>query len=242
LIELRFYAQEPFEAGRKMPTHQIFVPTRARVSEVFERLPEEVKTSIREGSAVLARLSPAATEELLRSVRKVLTGFPQAATDELSAKLGQNSRDAEAALSTASAIGSIISVGEHSADEFVKAMVGAGLADESERKAVQELAERFAGQRSEFRAAQKRTAIASETLPSLRHFQTSLDIRLSRREGQLTAVPVVIVYIGTDSQTQKLWFQMSTEQLESFLEQLQKLHSDMQQAATFASVVEKTSE
>lgn len=65
-------------------------------------------------------------------------------------------------------------------------------------------------------------SIADAVLPSFRSLETVLDMRVAESKSKTIVVPVIVAFLSTDVQQQRLWFQIKKEDARTMIAELQK--------------------
>ena len=131
---------------------------------------------------------------------------------------------------------STLSNREDSADVVVDEFVKAGALETGDRTAVLRFASAVASRRGTFKQVMDRSRLASEVLPSLLEFESTVDIRLGFEKGRVAVfMPVALLHIDTDAQGQEVWLQLTRLQLEKIAEDLQETLKQMVEAENWVN-------
>lgn len=101
---------------------------------------------------------------------------------------------------------------------------------------LREVLSAIAANREQIRAAQVRSNLGIEVLPTLASFDATVDVRVRVADGVVKAsVPVVVAHLDTDGANQEVWFQMTQEQLERLIAKLGKTAEQMKTAEAWST-------
>ena len=223
-----------------MPSIQVPI-RKGTPSETFDSIPERYRVWLRDGLKAFSALSPSAQDAIVSFTKDAIRAGPGPygkGSNELSSRIGIS----EDAASSASAIFSlalvILSAPAASVEQFVKAGVESKIVTEDLRQAATELAELAIADRETVRSDMQRAQLADATLPSLVGFYTSVDIRLAfDDESKVTdAVPVAVAHINDDGDG-ALSFQMTKQQVETMIKDLQELLRNLEQTEKAAQTM-----
>jgi hypothetical protein len=207
-----------------MPTFSLTVSeSSGPISDEFAAIPDNLKDRMRKGFSNLPKLSPENSQALVELVLKTLPNRKFQADDDLLSKLGLDP-DATASLFTAVAMASLIlSNRKEDSEQFTNAAIQARVMNEPDKEHAKAFLEAVIKNRPAFKLALDREQVGQQVLPSISNFETSVEVRLRFNEDQIAlAVPVVVIHIDTDSEGQRVWFQLTKSELKQVIEQLQK--------------------
>jgi hypothetical protein len=196
-------------------------------------LPDEILPRIKRGFDVAQRLSDAsrreATTRFLKQFEQSGAGFEG---DWLEAITGAPRSDARTLVTSISIVVGLLTQSSASVEDLVEAARGRLFEDRS-LDAFKSIVEIVSGERSAIAKTIEDRTIAAETLPSLEGFHTSVDLRFRFEKDDLivSAVPVALVHIDTDSRAE-LFLQMSRGDVDMVIEKLQRVAKRMDAATT----------
>ena len=181
------------------------------------------------GFSLLARM-PTGRLADLAGVAKKSIGVKYPPFEKYASDLEVSPEDVMALLSAAGLASAILlSARVTSAEEFARIAVEEELAEEEHRAAISKFAQIVLDQAGPWRDSLDRSRIASQIIPAFALLNTTIDVRLQIEEGQVqAAVPVAILYLGTDVDEEEIIFQATKKEIEYILEQLQDLKDQLQ--------------
>lgn len=176
------------------------------------------------GFRVLARL---AVDRRIEFIRSALDAFADSGQsdepDKVAEKFDIPLSDARDAVFAASMMIATITNGPEPAQEFLAAGRAARAFDDSVSEALHPLAELVEAERDKVKDGLKRANLAGQVLPSLTLFDVAVDLRLKFDDGKVVgAVPVLVAYLDTDAEGQRVWVQLTQVDAERLIEQLQR--------------------
>jgi hypothetical protein len=143
-----------------------------------------------------------------------------------------NDREVEQLASVYSLVIGLLSESSATTEDFIASAKGILFLPEQESTA-QLIAASVCASRQEIRLTVDRAQLAGEILPSLFVFDIAVDIRIRVVDGEVkTFVPVAIVHLDTDADSEEVWFQMSRGDVEDTISKLTNALDDMKLAET----------
>jgi hypothetical protein len=122
-----------------------------------------------------------------------------------------------------------------SVEQFFEVGIAKGALDEQIATALRGDAERIIAERARVKEGVQRGSLANEVLPSVLGFNYAVDLRLKFEKEKLTAsVPVLVAYLDTDGEGQRVWFQLTRADTERLIEQLQTGLESLKAASSLA--------
>jgi hypothetical protein len=113
------------------------------------------------------------------------------------------------------------------AGEFVQAASG-NIFDARYEPTASVIADVVISRRATLYRAMARTRLANAVLPSLVHFELTVDLRIRFEDGKAQEfVPVALAYIDTDAENKEFWFQISRADINMILAKLNNCAREM---------------
>ncbi len=201
-----------------------------QMDEVFSDMPAKAKAYIRGGFSVLAKVPESARPALLQAAVQA-TGQRKGQRDrELATALGLSLEESTSAVAALGMLSALASSRTEPPDRLVKAMVEAEIIAAPDTSTISGLIPAITDVSSDVRKAIGTRALANSVLPSFDAFEAVVDVRVGHEETAGLAVPVAIAYLGTDARERRLWFQLTKEDVEDLVKQLNSLLEDFKQA------------
>lgn len=197
------------------------------VKDVLSDMPAAPKAFVKKGFSVIAKLPETAHAALLKSVIKTIKrNAPLGSDEQLARDLGISVEETTSAVASLGMFSSLITSAEkETADEIFQAVVDSGLISASEKPSLQRIVPKITQAKPEISKAIATQRLLDAVLPSFNDLDVVLDIRIGDKEhgGLGMAIPMAVAYLDTDTRDQRLWFQLSKEDVESMIEKLNDL-------------------
>jgi hypothetical protein len=207
-----------------MSSH-IHIPLGGRVpvKEILSDMPHAAKAMVRNGFSVVAKLPESAHSVLLQSVLK--SAGQRGTTDEeqLAKTLNIPVEEATGAVAALALFSALTSTGDETSENVLQGMIDSGLIADSIKPAMQRLLPKITQLKPSVTKAVTRQRLIDAVLPSFEDFDAEMDIRIGGKEHAGLAVPVAVALLDTDARDQRLWFQLTREDVESLIEKLNEL-------------------
>lgn len=209
------------------------------LSDSLNQLPDEAKQFLRYGYNLIAKIPREQWSTLLNLAISRSSSIDFESESKISA-IGLESRDAAVAMNAAQLAISVISYRDESPSDFVDIAVGAKILSAEDAPSIVDFLLAASASRDAIRESFDSSALQNETLPSLRRFEVSLDVRLEFTESEISrAAPVVVAHLDTDAENMEIWFQMTPYQVTSLLTKLQKIANNIEAAEKLVSLTKK---
>ncbi len=210
--------------------------------EFLNRAPEGAKRALEKGVKIVEGLTPERQQQLFAFVAEnILTTGYGAGISTLQSALELPNRELRDAVGLATMLVVVFSAGPRvSVSDLLEAAAGLDIFRAEQHAAVRKLAEiaQSYRQKAKTRLAENETARA--VLPSLTRFVVTVDLRLAFDGDQVSSsVPVLLAYIATDARDQHLWLQLTKQQTETLIADLQAAVTRMTAANRLVSLPEK---
>jgi hypothetical protein len=192
------------------------------VVELLSDMPSVPKALIRKGFSVVARLPESAHSALLRSALDAAERKP-VNDEELAKNLGISVEDATNAVAAVRMFSALASARGETAEELLEALVESDLVTAAQKPTLAKIVPKVMQVAPELNEAAARQRLTEAVLPSFKRFQAVLDIRIGNEDRGGFALPVAIAFLDTDTNNQRLWFQLTRQDVEDLLEKLNSI-------------------
>lgn len=203
----------------------IHIPLGGKVplKDMLSDMPAGPKAMVRNGFSVVAKLPESAHSVLLKVI--VASAGLRSTTNEeqLAKELNISVDDATGAVASLGMLSGLSSTGDETAENVLQAMIESGLISDSAVPVVRRILPNLVKIKPEVGKAITRQRLIDAVLPSFEDFDAELDIRIGSKEHAGLVVPVAVAFLDTDSRDQRLWFQLTKEDVESLIEELNAL-------------------
>lgn len=213
-----------------MPEYRFAVPRALGLSRALSDIPPPFKSLLRRGCLAIAQMSPEALDRLVPLTKDFIQG-PEAILSDKLPDLGMDAENTGAAVSAAGVLASLVAGGARIEDildalpAVLEEPVGSRLS-----ALVNKLEKEVQDQ--DLRPLLRKRRLSEATLPSLSKLETSVDVRIDfEKDTTPIMVPVAIAFLDTDAVHHRLWFQMTENQVEDLIKQLEKLRENLKRAA-----------
>ena len=197
-------------------------------SRLFSNVPESVKARVRDGLVVLAKLPTDRLANLVEVIKKSVHS-KNPPFDSYAEDFDVSSEEMSSLMMAATLSASILSAGTFSAEEFVQTVVEGQFLEETHTAPLLEFAKIVLEGAYPFGDALSRQRLASQIIPSFVEWYTTIDVRVRVQGEQVSdTVPVLIVHLLTDMEERPTIFQMTKEDVEQLIKQLQEVKSQLQ--------------
>ena len=211
-----------------MGSFHLNIPARGTLTDSFSSMPTGVRTFLREGFSILARIPEDKLEDVIAIVLESIAHGSVVAERQVASKFDLSKEDVRPLLTASSLIASIVSRGDDTADSLTKELVKANALDAKSEPTVLRFANALVSRRPSIRSLMERSQLASEVLPSLMSFDTTVDVRVGFEKGRVAQLlPVGLVHIETDAEGQELWMQLTRTQLQRLIDDLREIDDQM---------------
>ena len=218
-----------------MGTFRVRLPSSGAIESDFERMPAPVRSFVRDGFDILARVPEKSFDDLRTAVIESVHSGSAIKEGDLPTRLGVSAEDTRVLLGSMSLIASMVSAREITADEFVISAVNVKLIGPQNKQAAHSFISAILRDRTALKRSIEQSSAASEVLPSLLDFEVTVDLRLAFEKNAVRdSIPVALVHIDTDAMSEELWFQANKRQLERLIKELEDAVQKMEQAEKWA--------
>jgi hypothetical protein len=208
-----------------MGGYRVQVPSSGTLVDAFNGMPDRLKAFVRAGVNVLSKVPPSNLELLFRAVLETIQS-------------GESFSEAPVLTGALSLIASIASDRSESAEQFVNIAIDSKLIETADVGTLRMFLSAVIQNRQAVRRALQTSRLATQVLPSLSEFETTVDMRFGFEKGRLIeSVPVILLHIDTDAQGQEIWLQLTKGQLERIIKELQDTLKNVERAE---KVIEKS--
>jgi hypothetical protein len=206
------------------------------LEEAFAEMPEGVKSFLREGFAVFSRLPEKSFTDVLAVVLDSIQSGSGVGENELASRLGLGREDARVLLASMTLLSTIIATREETAEQLVRLAANSKLIESNYVDSAITFFRAVVADRSSVKRSMERSSVASEVLPSLLDFETTVDLRLEFERGRVNeSLPIALVHLDTDAQGGEVWLQLNKMQVEKIIKDLQETLRKMEEAERWAS-------
>jgi hypothetical protein len=196
-----------------MPSVGLGVSSKGPLKEALGALPEDFKPFILLGFASLAKLDGAAWRQVISLAQ---TSSPAAAQLELSSaadELKLDTSQVSKIVVAARLLLGVISFRDESPADFAAVATEVGILRPEDAPKILEFGNLAVGSGQDIKRQIEASELQNSLLPSLRRFETRIDVRLDFSDGKPTAAaPVALVYVESDAPDGNFWFQMTPTQ------------------------------
>jgi hypothetical protein len=210
--------------------------------EFLSRAPEGAKRALERGVKIVEGLPPERQQKLFAFVAEnvITTGYG-ADISTLQSALELPDRELRDAIGLASMLLIVFSAGPRvSASNLLEAAASLNIFQAEQHAAIRKLAEIAQSYREKAKTRLAESETARAVLPSLTRFVVTVDLRLAFEGDKVTSsVPVLLAYIATDARDQHLWLQLTKQQAETLIADLQAAVTRMTTADRLVTVPEK---
>lgn len=222
-----------------MATFHFPLGTERPLAEMFADIPAHVKSYLKGGFDILAKVSEAHLGELVKTVSESFRSHYAISPVQLASQLNLSTEQASALLAATSLLAMALSSREEPVEEVVQAAIQAGLLENSHKDAALRFSSSITD-RQALKQALDRSRVSSEILPSLIDFETTVDMRLSFDKNEIKfAVPVALVHLDTDANNQEVWFQLNKKEVERMINDLQSTLRRMEEVEKWSKTISK---
>lgn len=206
--------------------------TSAELSTEIAEIPKSLQTAVRNGYQIAARLSHDEREKAADAVlQQALTGSGNLNDEQLIRDLHLSDNDASRLLLALAVTMALVTQSEVSPAEFGTAGRD-HLFDPSEEPIAVQIASKFSPNRSALETSVARSQLANAVLPSLRQLSITMDLRIRFREDSTVEnyVPLVLMRLDTDIDTQSVLVQLTRSDIDMIIDKLADAKKEMDQA------------
>lgn len=193
------------------------------IKEILSQMPQSAKAIVQNGFSVVARLPEPAHSVLLQSVLESAGQRGTANEKHLAKTLNISVDEATSAVAALGLLSALTSTGDQTPENVFQAMIDAGIISDSMKPAAQRLLPKIAQLKPSVAKAVTRQRLTDAVLPSFDDFDAEVDIRIGGKEHAGLAVPVAVAFLDTDARDQRLWFQLTKQDVEGLIEELNDL-------------------
>lgn len=216
-----------------MSSIHLSLPVGQSSHELLSDVPKRAKTLFSRGMALLDRAyekQPTLLQKVAASSIVAGEVRDEAVESELRSALGLSEAEASLILGTTSFLALMVVSTDDLPDKIVEALVESKILEPSNKQTIASLVRALREVKPSLTDTAARRGLANSVLPSLSDFETVVDVRIGTEGEKVISVPVVLVHLETDVANQRLWFQMTKEQVERLVEDLKKVLSHITQA------------
>lgn len=193
------------------------------IKEILSDMPPAPRALIKKGFSVVAKLPESAHSTLLKSVLASAEQRRPSGDEHLAKDLNIPVSEATAAMAALAMLSAIAFTSKATSQDVLQATIESGLISDAEKPALLRILPKLAEITPTIGKAVTRERLLNAVLPSFDDFDAELDIRIGGKEHAGLAVPVAVAFLDTDSRDQRLWFQLSKDDVEGLIEKLNLL-------------------
>jgi hypothetical protein len=199
-----------------------------KMSEAIASIPDHIKPMIASGFRIASIMPLEKSEKLLKlAIQDYIDRTDTLSKDGREIEFDLPRAEYWRAASALIPLVGILLEGEGQAHEFVDAAKSANLVDEESRARILSLAEAVVADRGRSSQIERQVRLGAAVLPSFDKIEYVTDIRVRITDGKIESIPVAILYLQTDAEDERLWFQLTKRQLQVLLDMLKQAESDM---------------
>ncbi|SRR6266508_5457214 len=201
-----------------MSTVRFTLPESASVSDSFSNIPEFVRDQLARGFVVLSRIPEQNYSTILDKALEPIVSRRPLKEEEVTEKLGISGPDVAALFTASGMMAFTLATIRTTPEEFLNAGIKAGIIDEANSAPVLKFGKAIPI--GVVKASIQSSKLSTEALPLLDDFETTVDVRVKFDGSTELALPVVVMRIGTNRDSRNLHFQMTKQELEKMIEDL----------------------
>jgi hypothetical protein len=218
-----------------MGSFHLHIPSRGTLADIFSDFPAGAKAFLKEGFAILAKLSERAIEDVSGIVIESIQSGYGVGEVELVTKTGISKEEAKPLLAVTSLIASMLSSREEGPEDLLRGATDAGILESKHQQAALRFSESVVRNRGLLKQVMELSRLAGGVLPSLTDFETTVDVRLGFEKARVgVSVPLAIVHLDTDAQGQEVWFQLTKKQVQRIIDDMQTTLRRMEEGEKWA--------
>jgi hypothetical protein len=165
-----------------------------------------------------------------------MSSLSELEVDELASILNIDSEQTAVIVSSLTLLLAVISSRKESESEIVDALLSAGLIGPSEKAPLESFIRMVIARRSEVKRTITLSRLAEQTIPSFSGINTSVDLRIGfRKEKVDIVVPVALIHLHTDSDKEKIFFQMQKTDVQRLIREFQRVLDRMEEVETWSA-------
>jgi hypothetical protein len=208
-------------------------PTSGDLASVLAEMPSHVQRFLQRGFKVLGKLDQGIIAELMTLAS--ITFTTDVLTDH---QLHIELDEVGSLLSVVNFLSNSLSARQESQTALIEEGKKLGLLGDAEVPNALRFAELIVASRDTIKQQIEQEDLASEVLPALSIFETTVDLRLQFDGQRLKrAIPVALLHIDTDATNQELWFQVSRVQVERLINELQLTLARLKEAESAVKTI-----
>lgn len=183
------------------------------LSSYVADIPPEVSNSLKKGFSALSSLPIEQRVEITDKVISVsLNGRSTINLRDFVSGYPLDLSQARDVMNAVSSVITLLSDTDEQADVFLDTTKDK-IYHADDLETVKDLVSSVISKKSQLKRSLDLASVASETLPSLKHFLCTVDLRPSFEDDKITdATPVAIIHLSTDT-TQEVWVQLSASDI-----------------------------
>lgn len=210
---------------------------KSSIEDAVKAVPPRPRDFLARSLVLLLGLTTEKWERALKLAADAFDSSFSADEAELAKELAVSVGDARQIISAATFFGAMLaSHPEASSEQFVASLIENKLLVEADRLMALKFSEVVARARVELTEEFDKSSLRNTLLPSLRKFDTVVDIRLSPTDvTPVLAVPVVLLMVDTDAERETLWCQLSKNELKAVIAKLSKTLERVEAAESWIS-------
>jgi len=196
-------------------------------------MPDAVKKLFRRGFKVALSVPESWAGLMSQAVEASQANIDE---DAVAKQLGVSPKEARWAIGALGLVAAAIAERNDAPEAVVKVLVSAGVLDAEDEAQALELASVAASHREQLASEFERVRLGFQVLPSFRFVSTTTDIRVGFKGDEVSnTVPVAIILIRTDAESQEIWFQANEAQLAHLVSTLERSLRRLREAESWSS-------
>jgi len=209
----------------------LHIPLTDQVSlrDLLATMPDTARSGIKRGFSIVATIPESAYPDLLKATLE--SAHQQRPKSEgLATKLNIKVGDATSAIAALAMFSSIAASRSETLEKLLQEMIDAGVIAAADKPSLVRILPAINNIQPELKKTFSTQMIANAVLPSFDGFEAVLDVRIGDLESGGFAAPVAIAFLDTDARDHRLWFQMTKEDVETLITQLNSLLTRFKEA------------
>jgi len=191
------------------------------IKELLSDMPAAPKAILRKGFSVIAKLPESGHSVLLKRVLANAGRHSPVEEEQLAKDLGISVDEATGAVAALGMFSALASTthGE-TVEQVLQGVIDSGLISVSEKPGFLRILPKVQQIKPELSKTVATRRLMDAVLPSFDDFEAVVDIRIGDHEKGGFAVPMAVALLDTDSRDQRLWFQLTKQDVETLIEKL----------------------
>ncbi|HLZ11775.1 MAG TPA: hypothetical protein VKP58_04250 [Candidatus Acidoferrum sp.] len=200
------------------------------IKDILSDMPAAPKALLRRGFSVVAKLPESAYSAILETVLTNAGRQSRAEEEQLAKDLNISVDEATSAVVSLAMFSALASTGKETVEQVLQGLLDSGLVSTAEKPALLRILPKVTQIKPELSKAVATRRLTDAVLPSFDDFEAVVDIRIGDQEKGGFAVPMAVALLDTDARDQKVWFQMTKQDVEILIEKLNQVLKRLKEA------------